>query len=89
VSRRIRFDGADNDFQYYSTPSWSGEPVEYDITVCKADGIVKCSCMDSTCRKKSGYVLDEKGNTACKHVSKLIESMARIRREGIETALAA
>jgi hypothetical protein len=45
--------------------------------------------MDSVCRKKSGYVLDERGNTACKHCQKLIESMARIRREGIETALAA
>ncbi len=85
--RDIHFHGADSDFMYFGTPSWSyRKGIVHEIVISKDTGEILCSCEDCCMRKKRGNVLDPESKIPCKHIRKLLESMSRIIKEGIETA---
>ena len=73
-SRRIRCDGADPDYIWFSTPSWSRprSAIVHTITIDKRKGWVRCSCEDATCRKKKAYLMDVEAPTGCKHIRSLL-----------------
>lgn len=55
--RLLRCDGADNDFFYFSTPSWTrGNQIEHTITIDRHTGIIRCTCEDATYRCKSDLI---------------------------------
>ena len=63
----LHFDGADDDYFYFSTSSWSGSGNEYTITVSKRDAIIHCTCADAVCRLKNRYTFDHAEGVFCKH----------------------
>ena len=70
----------DNDEFTYETKSWSdtidpdtGEIAVYEMTVDRRNGDMRCSCMDSVCRMKSGNVLHLGAQNVCKHLRSLIK----------------
>lgn len=71
VEGLIRFDGADNDEYMFSTDSWSGTGEEYVITISKRTGVVSCSCMDATCRRKQDLIT-AKEPRICKHAQAVL-----------------
>lgn len=72
LPRLITFDGADDTYQYFSTPSWSrpDSDLVHTITIDKASGEIRCTCEDAVCRGKRGDVLLKATHT-CKHVTEL------------------
>lgn len=89
-TRRIQFDGADPDFMYFSTPSWTrGSRIIHHLTVCKRSGVASCTCENAYFQKRKGDVLDPESDGPCKHVRRLLQTFARIITERIETAVAA
>lgn len=79
----IRFVGADSDFMYWVTHSWSrtrkdGKVIEYDISLDKRDGLITCTCPDAQYRGKTGDVLDLEKPHKCKHVSKLCHTLGGV-----------
>lgn len=71
LRRLITFDGADDTYQYFSTPSWTrGSDLTHTITIDKKSGEIRCSCEDAVCRGKRGDVL-LKATHVCKHVHEL------------------
>ena len=79
-SRRIRFDGADADYIYFATPSWSRprSDIEHTITICKRTGEIRCTCEDAKCRRKRGDVQDLDGTNGCKHQRSLLSNYRRL-----------
>jgi hypothetical protein len=70
-SRLPRFEGADGDYQYYSTPSDSREDLRHDLYICKRTGVMMCQCEDALYRKKQPDMMEVlSGDTSncCKHV---------------------
>ncbi len=69
----------DSDEFTYATHSWSGtvgedgEVVVYEMTVDRRNGDIRCSCMDSVCRRKGGNVLALDSSHVCKHVRSLVK----------------
>ena len=81
VPRLIRFDGADNDYIYFSTPSWTTKGVEYELTINKRDGEVLCQCLGSRCHKKSANLVDlleGKPTDTCKHCKVLVVAYQKL-----------
>ena len=79
----IQFVGADSDFIYWITKSWSrtmenGRLKEYDISVSKRDGFITCTCPDAQMRGKVGDVMDLTKPHVCKHVSKLCHTLGGV-----------
>lgn len=72
LRRLITFDGADSDFQYFSTPSWSRPDSEiiHEIVIDKRSGEIRCTCEDAVCRGKRGDVI-LKAAHVCKHIAEL------------------
>lgn len=73
----IRYVGADADFMYFVTESWTGDSEdgkvkEYNLSIDKRDGSVTCSCPDANFRGKVGHVQNPKGGYTCKHISRLM-----------------
>lgn len=66
--RLLRMDGADADFIWFSTDSWTrpGVGLEHTIAICKRTGVISCTCEDAVCRKKRGDLLDPT-LPRCKH----------------------
>ena len=81
----IVFIGADSDSMTFQTKSWSGTGETYEIDVSKRDGWIHCSCMDATCRHKSGHVLKTEDRTPCKHVRRLLHMIGGVLRPSEET----
>lgn len=79
-SRRIRFDGADSDWIYFSTPSWSRPKSDtvHTIVVCKRTGEIRCTCEDAEYRRKVGDILEPTGTNCCKHGRSLLDNYRRI-----------
>lgn len=67
---RIRLDGADGEYWYFSSRSWSGSDTEYTVAVCRRTGWVECTCPDSVCRRKGSYWW--KPNNLCKHAREVV-----------------
>jgi len=90
-TRRIRFDGADSDFMYFSTPSWSRFDVRirHELHVDKRDGRIGCSCEDAAYRKRFGNLVPTGNENPCKHATKLAQTCQRIISEGLTQAIAA
>lgn len=77
----IRMDGADPDFVYFSTYSWSRPwaDIRHDIVVDRRDWTISCSCEDSTYRGRVGELLGKGPNdqpNACKHQRELVRWFA-------------
>jgi hypothetical protein len=90
VTRRIRFNGADDSFLYFSTPSWTrGSKIVHEIHVDKRTGKINCGCEDGSWRHKQGDILNRESKEPCKHVQRLCSSFERIIRESLEVAVAA
>ncbi len=74
--RLVTLVGSDPDFLYFTTPSWSREGVEFDITIDKRTGEVRCTCEDAQCRKKRPDLLEllkpDHQEEVCKHVRGLL-----------------
>lgn len=71
VEGLIKFDGADADFIWFSTHSWTGGPDDYTIAICKRTGIVSCTCMDASCRRKRDLITAEQPRI-CKHAQAVL-----------------
>ena len=78
-SRGIYRIGEDPDEFTWGTESWSGTMDEdtgrvkvYELTVDRRNGDMRCSCMDSVCRMKSGHVLALDAQNVCKHLKSLV-----------------
>ena len=85
----VRYVGADNDFLYFVTESWTGDAEdgkakEYDLSIDKRDGSVTCSCPDANFRGKVGHVQNPRGGYVCKHASRLMQRIEEILKEGQE-----
>ena len=81
----IRYVGADNDFMYWVTESWSrtmedGKVKEYDVSLDKRDGILTCTCPDAQMRGKTGDVARLDKPHQCKHVRKLCHTIGAVLR---------
>lgn len=79
----IRYVGADEDFMYFVTESWTRDAVdgkvkEYNLSVDKRDGSVTCSCPDADYRGKVGHVQNPRGGYTCKHVARLMKKIEDI-----------
>lgn len=75
-SRRIRCDGADSDYIWFSTPSWTrpNSDIRHTITIDKRSGWVRCGCEDAKFCKKKAYLLDFDAPTGCKHIKSLLSN---------------
>ena len=83
----IRLDGADSEFVYFSTYSWSRpwSDIRHEIIVDRRKWTIQCSCESATYRRQLGELLgkgpDQQTN-ACKHQREVIrwfgEYMTRI-----------
>ena len=85
-----RYVGADHDFMYFVTESWTGDSEdgkvkEYNLSIDKRDGSVTCSCPDANYRGKVGHVQNPKGGFTCKHISRLMGKINEILDEGQKT----
>lgn len=79
----IRFVGADSDFIYWVTESWSrtmenGKIKKYDVSLSKRDGFITCTCPDAQYRGKTGDVMNLAKAHKCKHVSKLCHTLGAV-----------
>jgi hypothetical protein len=74
-TRRLRCDGSDNEYSYWSTPSWTGAKIIYTITINKDTREVRCSCMDAQCRRHFGELDDP--TIGCKHTRALVALVHR------------
>ena len=77
--RLIYKTGSDADYFYWKTESWSGtvDPdtervFEYELTVDKRNGEIRCSCMGCVCHRMTGMITNLKAGNTCKHISSLI-----------------
>ena len=89
ATRRIRQTGADSDFLYFATPSWTRPrtKIEHDLAICKRTGRASCTCEDAMYRRKSGNLLPTGKENPCKHVAKLLDVCRRaIQRAGVTAA---
>ena len=80
VEGLIRFDGADADSYLFSTDSWTGSGEEYVIEISKRDGMVRCTCLDASCRRKTDRV-DAKEPRICKHARAVLRWAAQLTGE--------
>lgn len=77
-TRRIRIDGNDSDYMYFSTKSWSrpGSDIRHELTIDKRTGQIKCTCENATYRpeRRTADLLDPTTGqvTACKHIQCLL-----------------
>jgi hypothetical protein len=49
----------------FLTKSWTGGPDEYEVEFDTSEKTARCSCMDSTCRRKNYFPIGSK--SLCKH----------------------
>lgn len=72
--RLIRFDGADSDYWYWSTRSWTNPAAteDYTMSLDRRSGFWHCTCMDAVCRCKTDLVT-AKEPRVCKHVRAVIQ----------------
>ena len=78
MTRLIRLVGADNDYLYFDTPSWSGKDETYDLTVDRRTGELTCSCFGALRWKKTVNVMNPEGGDTCKHQRSLLRRFADI-----------
>lgn len=71
-----RLTGRDNDYMYFSCPSFSDDSKEYDIAIDMRMGTIECNCMDSVCRHKIDLIT-AKNPQVCKH-AKLVYRVAKL-----------
>lgn len=80
----VRYVGADGDFLYFVTESWSratgedGKVKEYDVSVSKRDGFITCTCPDAQMRGKVGDVQNLGKGHVCKHVARLVHMIGAV-----------
>lgn len=74
----VRFVGADGDFIYFLAESASRKGLEHSVSVSKRDGLIVCSCEDSTYRQKFGDVMDLKSGHTCRHIRRLCHTLGAV-----------
>ena len=76
--------GACGDFIYLHVKSTSGAVNEdgsekwYDVSICKRDGIITCTCPDAEYRAKFGLVNDPQRGHTCIHIRKALTKIEGI-----------
>jgi hypothetical protein len=70
--------GDDGQTWTWVVPSFTTPGEEYEVSCDRDGGAMWCSCMDATCRKKRGTIIDS-GNL-CKHC-KVVLRLLDIRRK--------
>ena len=80
VEGLINCDGADNDYWYFSTRSWSGTAEEYTIVIDRRNGTIQCTCMDAVCRHKTDRIYAKTPNV-CKHARAVLRWAAQLTGE--------
>jgi len=77
LERMIVYDGADPEYVFYHTPSWTRQGVEHDLWIDKETGIIHCRCEDGMCRHKMGHIFYPTG-VECKHIRVLERMIWRV-----------
>ena len=57
--------GSDEKYMMFICPSFTTDEV-YEIWIDKETGVLRCSCLDSTCRHKQDKITNE-SKRLCKH----------------------
>lgn len=79
----FRPQGADNDFVYFWTPSWTrSEHPGHDVVLDRRALFVSCGCEDCRMRFKGVSLLSD-GRQGCKHIKAFLRDLGPVLREAL------
>lgn len=81
ATTKVRLDGADEDFIYFSVPSSSNPREEYTVAIWKRSpllGWIECTCPDAEYRMRGAYLDDSSNGVLCKHGRQVLREINKV-----------